>query len=343
MYALHLLDRDARLGLPVRNRLLAGLGKIDEDEILLERRADREERAVLGHGEAPSIEDQAVVAADQVHVDDRETMLHGDLAEHLLAQAPLPPRIGGGRQVDQEPGPFLRDGLDGVRAIAARAARVLVIPDVLADRHADRLGLEPREGDGRRRLEVAILVEDIVVRKQGLPMNGNHLAAPDHPGLVEERLSRVGVGADGADHEAEVRPFPRILDQERERFAAALDEGGAFEEVARGVAGQRHLGEDGHVGPAGRGARGPIVDTLSVALEISNDGIDLAEGNAQKTSGNSLECAGCGSLFYDLTCFGTKVLLGWRSPCRAKMFPWGKLRPPEGKLYPLLGERTCPV
>ena len=62
---------------------------VAHDDVVRERRTARADAAGGVDDEAPSVEDQVVVAADLVHVGERDAVLTGHRAQHLLAQALL--------------------------------------------------------------------------------------------------------------------------------------------------------------------------------------------------------------------------------------------------------------
>ena len=106
---------------------------------------------------AVPVEDQLVLAADQVADRERGAGLAGPLLHHPLPIGAPAAVVRRGRGVDDQ-------ARAGERLHRGGRARV---PDVLADRQPDA---RPRDLDQRRRvarLEVAALVEDAVVREAG--------------------------------------------------------------------------------------------------------------------------------------------------------------------------------
>src|SRR5256885_11589449 len=104
--------------------------------MLLERgRAENRLAARIDH-DRRAVEEELVVAADLVDVDERRAVAAGDAREELLAR--LPPASGGRRRrnVEEDLGALARQLVDRVLAVEPRAANLVVEPEVLADRDA---------------------------------------------------------------------------------------------------------------------------------------------------------------------------------------------------------------
>ena len=135
--------------------------------------ASNERPRAIGHAArveraAPAVEHQVVVAAELVDVDERHAVLARHAAEHLLAPLVLAGRERRRRQVDDRLGAGADQLLDRIVVIAAPLPEVAIVPDVFADADA-----EPPSGDledlrAVERLEVPVLVEDVVGRQQRL-------------------------------------------------------------------------------------------------------------------------------------------------------------------------------
>ncbi len=118
--------------------------------------------------------------------------------------------------------------------------------------------------------EVAVLVEDAVVRQEALAVDAADLAARQDVAGVRE----IGVEVGGADE----RHDPLRLGGDRlDRPAGGADEPRAQQQVLRRVAGDRELREEDEVG-AGIPRRGePVEDPGPIAVEIADDAVDLGE------------------------------------------------------------------
>ncbi len=55
----------------------------------------------------------------------------------------------------------------------------------------------------------------------------------------------------------------------------AFDEGGAFDEILRGVAADAEFGKDGEFGAAGLGFGGEFEDAFGIAFEVADGGVEL--------------------------------------------------------------------
>ena len=178
------------------------------------------ERSLLVEHERRAVEHQLVLAADEVRVDDRHRRVGRARREHRLAlDEPL--RVVRRRvEVDDELRAARRLGED-------RSGRA---PRVFADRDAD---LHARDVEQRQRLarrdEVALLVEDGVVRQQLLAVDAVHAAVRADRRRVVQIATRFG--------ETDDRRGPRRARRDLvERLDRLRDERGPQEEVFGRVA-----------------------------------------------------------------------------------------------------------
>ena len=132
-----------------------------------------------------AVEDQLVLAADGVAERDEARVVARARAQHLLALAVL-------ADVERRRG----DVRDELRAGEREVGRGRPgLPDVLADRQADEHVAEAQQEEVAARREVAVLVEDAVVRQVALAVDAAHLAVGEH----EARVVEVGVEVRRAD------------------------------------------------------------------------------------------------------------------------------------------------
>ena len=119
------------------------LARVDraEREALLELGAAGQDAAVLVDGDAVSVEDQLVLAADGVHEHDGGEVVDRPLDEHPLAAVPVADAVGRGRQV--------HDHLRAGQRLGHRGRPRL--PDVLADGDPDRDPVQLEDRPPRRR------------------------------------------------------------------------------------------------------------------------------------------------------------------------------------------------
>ena len=126
----------------------------------------------------------------------------------------------------------------GERQVGRRRAR---LPDVLADRRAGDDVAEAEQQQVVARGEVAVLVEDAVVRQEALAVDRADLAArEDVTGVVE-----IGVEVGRADERDDpVRRGGELLD----RAPRGPDERRPQQQILGRVAGDRELGEEHEIG-----------------------------------------------------------------------------------------------
>ncbi len=149
---------------------------VAQQQLLFKGRGVREDLAAGPEDDAVAVEDQLVLAADRVDVDDVRAVVGRALGDHLLALDALAGVERRAVDVDQHLGAVL--GLP-----CHRAGR---IPAVLADGDAD---LQAALVDDRAAVadgEITLLVEDAVVRQEHLVVDGLQLAVADVGGGVED-------------------------------------------------------------------------------------------------------------------------------------------------------------
>ncbi len=126
----------------------------------------------------------------------------------------------------------------------------------------------------RARDEVALLVEDGVVREQLLAVHAVDAPVGAHGGRVVQVTARLGV----ADHGGATSGAGRDL---VERLDRLRDERGPQEQVLGRIAGDRQLGEDDEVRARRLGGVIGVEDALGIAGEVADDDVDLGGGDAQ--------------------------------------------------------------
>ena len=260
----------------VRGRERSRRRDIADHDVAVERAAARDDGAVGAEHAASPVEDEIVIAAELVHVRDRQTMFQRHAAEHLLA----PAMFAGGerrcRHVQDHADAGGRELIDRIVMVAAPLPEVAIVPDVLADADPD-----PRAGDVEElravvRLEVAVLVEDVVGGQQGFPESLIDAAVAQQHGAVEQGPSFVRrIRFRQTDEHR--REIGRVARQRLERLPAPLHETPAQEQVSREVADERELGRGGEIG-AGRGG-GPerVENQPRVAREIADGRVHLQQ------------------------------------------------------------------
>ena len=167
-----------------RGRGLRALGHVeigDEHDLAVLRGPGDDAPIAVDHQRGP-VEDELVLPADQVDVDDRAAGLARPLGQHQLAPAHLARVVGRAVDVDDELGAGPPSG--GDRAVG----HPRVLADGQGDPHAADAEQLGRPGAGR---EVALLVEDLVVRQPLLAIGADDPAVGAHGHGVEQ----VGPGA----------------------------------------------------------------------------------------------------------------------------------------------------
>ena len=254
-----------RLGDPARS----GGVEVADEELLLELSRPGDHRAAGVEDEALAVEDQLVLAADEVAEGELGPVASSHGAEELLALAALAAVVRGSRGVGDQRRPFGHLGRGG-RALD---------PAVLADGEA-----HPRPGDVHgSRLgagdEVALLVEDRVVGQADLAVDGAHRAVGEHGervvGVAEvaaagRRLGEPDQGDDALDAGRD------LLDGE----PVGLDEMALQVEVLGRVARHAELREDDEAGLLGAGATDPLGDLRRVGVDVADGRVDLGQGYA---------------------------------------------------------------
>ena len=206
--------------------------EVDDQQVLLERAPAREQLAALVEDQAVAVEDELVLAADQVDVADDDGVVGRARREHALAEARLPAWYG-------EP---LMLTMTSAPASACACGRALRVPDVLADVHAERrVAAIAKTGVSVPGLEVALLVEDAVVRQELLVVDAGALAVVDHRGGVVDVVARVDEADDRRDARAR-----RAATSSSARRLSSMNAG--EQEVLGRVAGERQLRKGDELG-----------------------------------------------------------------------------------------------
>jgi hypothetical protein len=244
-----------------------GGGWIDiaHHELLAELRAPGNQLAVLVHDEAVPVENQLVLAADEVAEGDVGEIVPSPLHEHPLPLDALSAVIGRGGDVHDH----LRAR---ERLVAGRGAR---LPDVLADREADRRAVDADHRRHVAHLEVAVLVEHTVVGEKHLAVDRLHAPVGQHRKRVVDVLGMLGE-PDQGHHAAHVTGH--VL----QRPPPGRQEMGLEQQVLGRVAVDCQLWKHRHlrarVGPQGK----VLADLGRISLHVADRGVDLRQREAQR-------------------------------------------------------------
>ncbi len=175
---------------------------IEEHQVFFKRARLRGNFAFSGESHAGAIKDQAVIAADLIHVNDGTAMVDSDGAQHLKPQASFVDGVRRGGDI-QKNGSSLRDDFgDGVAIIAAIGPEILIVPDVFANGDAQLLVSEPIDGLSISRLKIADFIENVVGGQKHFALLENHSAFADERGFIGDGLCQLAVfHAAGVTHD----------------------------------------------------------------------------------------------------------------------------------------------
>ena len=224
------------------------------------------ERAGRIDDEGRAVEDQLVLAADAIHIDDREPGLARPRVDLRAAQAVLSRVIRRAVRDQQH-----------LRAGRLRARGGLGEPDVLADDDAEADAIDVEHARVAARLEVPLLVEHRVVWQVVLAVNlRNAAVADDGDGVVAARARALG--------KAHQHGAARHRGGERREFARArVDERRAQQQVFRGIAAQRELGRDDQRRTGTLRFRDRRQDAARVGGEVADPLIELRNSELHRS------------------------------------------------------------
>ena len=242
--------------------------EVGDDQVLLEHPPAREALTVLVHDHAGAVEHELVLATHHVDVGHAHEIVHCAGRHQLIAEAGLAGMVGRAVDVDEELG-----AAEGLHRGRSRG-----VPDVLAHVHGEgRLARREDLGLGAR-LEVAVLVEDAVVRQILLVIDPGSDSVVQHGRRVEDVVALV----DEAHHDREP---PRDACHLVERLQIRLDEGGLEQEILGRIAGDRELGEGHQLGAERARPLDRVHDHADVAVEVADRGVDLPQGDTEPSHG----------------------------------------------------------
>ena len=242
---------------------------IDDQQIFDELLGARDEMPTFVEQQRRTVEDELVLATDEVHVEHRDARVGGPGREHRLALAQPAGVVRRGVDVHDELGTTGRLGEDRPR----RA------PRVLADRDRDTYATDREQRSVvLPRLEVPLFVEDGVVGQEMLAVRAEDTALGAHRGRVVE----VAVGLGEPDDR---RGPPRARGDLLERLEGLRDERRPQQKVFRRVPGDRQLREGDEVAAGRFGAVVGVEDARRVALEVADHEVELGSGDADTRHG----------------------------------------------------------
>ena len=228
-------------------------------------------RSVGEHEEAVSVEDEFVVCAYLVEVEDRGLELGGGRCEGGESALDFPSGKGACGEVDEEVGGL--GIVERVVPVAGSELGVVAGPEVFADGEDECSAAEGDGGESLSRQEVSGLIEDIVGGEEEFVVSGEDATVVDEErrvlelvrsGLVGERKTdEEGWAPDGSAGEGE------------ECLGDRLVEPGTVEEVAWRVSCECEFGGDNEVDAGGSAEVERSEDAVGVSGEVSDSGIEL--------------------------------------------------------------------
>ena len=99
----------------------------------------RGDSAVGHYGEAAAVENQTVIPADLIDIDDRACVMAREGAQHVDAEIALVDRVGRGGNIDDNFGALGDQFGYGVAFVERLGPEIFVIPDIFADRDSQLL------------------------------------------------------------------------------------------------------------------------------------------------------------------------------------------------------------
>ena len=226
---------------------------------------------------AVAVEDQFVIAADKIAVDQRNAVFGCDATEHVVAQLFLAEMVRRRGNIQEQARARFHQIHNRISLVVGDAAVILVVPNVLADRQAQLVPAEFGNRVGVGWLEITVLVEHVVRRQESLE------AARDNPSAVNERggievvlAGPLRVDVHVADEQGRVPDTARQL---FERVQVVVDEAPFGEQIARWVTRDGHLGRDDERRPRPDSASVELENLGAVASQVANSGIDLGQCN----------------------------------------------------------------
>ena len=162
--------------------------------------------------------------------------------------------------------------------VSCRHSHDLVLPDVLADRHADAHAAEADRTRHRADVEHALLVEHAVVGQVDLEAHALHAA-----GIEQRRrvIELAVLGPDGADQHAGAA-VGGVLGDGLDGRAGGRREGRLAHQVLGRIAGDEQLRQHDEVGALGSGLRTRLAQLLGVARKVADRRVELGEGDFER-------------------------------------------------------------
>src|SRR6266576_1335029 len=255
----------ARIAQPGRRR--GGEVDIAHQQLLLELPGTRDRAPGVVDDARMPVEDEFILPAHEGAEGHAGHVVTSTLRKHAFALASLARVIRRGGDVDEQCGTCER--------LVARGGTRL--PHVLADREAEALAVELGHGAGAARLEIALLVEDTVVRQVDLAVDRANRSSADQRRGVEHVLGALG--------EPDDRDDAGELGGERPQGRRSVGEKVLLEQqVLRRISGDGELRKENEIGSRRARIACSVANPLEVALDVPDRGIELIESEAHAIS-----------------------------------------------------------
>src|SRR6185437_14574362 len=256
---------------------VAGVGGgVENDEIFFERMRAGDEIAFGVEADAGTVENETVVAADLIDVDDGNFVMAREGAEHVGAEVALVEIVGRGGDVNEDVSSLPYELGDGIAIVEALRPIIFVVPGVFADGDAELLVGEFDIGLRARGLEVTGFVENIVSGEKHFALAKSDFAVAKERGAIRGRLAGLDLGFANVTDDGGKRHFGGKF---AEGGLVAFEEGGTFDEILRRVAAEAEFGKDDEVSGAGFCVGGHFEHAGGVAEEVADGWIELGESD----------------------------------------------------------------
>ena len=225
------------------------------------------ERLVTIEGKARAVEDQFVLTTELIGEDQRQACLDHLAQRHLMAHVDFPPVIGRAIRHEQDFG----------AGLSQRFADAEIVPDLLADRHADP---HAAKIDRPRHLafdENALLIELAVIGQINLVAVCEHTATVENGDRIVPPLFTLAWKPDNDPWSA----IGGIGSKSLNRLQAGTEESRFEHEIFRWIAGNEQLRQEQEICPL-PGGIGPCRTRLGkIAGDVADDRVELCHRYAQ--------------------------------------------------------------
>ena len=161
---------------------------VEEDEVFFKGLGLGGDFAAGGEGDAGAVEDERVVAADLVDIDDRALVVQSDGTEHAEAEEAFVYGERGGGEIDEDAGALGDEFGDRIAGVHGGGPEGFIVPDVFADGDAELFLGEAVDVLFFAGLEIAGFVEDVVGGEKHFGLFEDDAAFVDEGGFIGNGL-----------------------------------------------------------------------------------------------------------------------------------------------------------